>query len=115
MPTRPSQSDFMQARWGSHRDHPVIVLAPASVDEIYTETVRAFNLSERLRVPVVLLYDEVIGHLLETIEIRRPEDLEVVDRKWTQAPPGEYLPFADGDCATPIDRLDDAVGLDQRC
>jgi len=95
MPTRPSQSDLMQSRWGSHGDHPIVVLTPASVDEIYTETVRAFNLSERLRVPVVLLYDEVIGHLLETIELRAPEDLEILERKWTQAPPEEFLPFAD--------------------
>lgn len=101
MPTRPSQSDLMQSRWGSHGDHPIIVLTPASVDEIYTETVRAFNLSERLRVPVVLLYDEVIGHLLETIELRAPEDLEIMDRKWTQAPPEEFLPYADTEDGVP--------------
>ena len=94
MPTRPSQSDVMQSRWGSHGDHPVIVLTPASVEEIYTETVRAFNLSEMLRVPVVLLYDEVIGHLIETIELSEPAELELLERKWTQTPPGEYLPFA---------------------
>ena len=101
MPTRPSQSDLMQSRWGSHGDHPIVVLTPASVDEIYTETVRAFNLSERLRVPVVLLYDEVIGHLLETIELRAPEDLEILERKWTQVPPEEFLPFADTDDGVP--------------
>jgi 2-oxoglutarate ferredoxin oxidoreductase subunit alpha len=101
MPTRPSQSDLMQSRWGSHGDHPIVVLTPASVDEIYTETVRAFNLSERLRVPVVLLYDEVIGHLLETIELRAPEDLEILERKWTQASPEEFLPFADTDDGVP--------------
>ena len=98
MPTRPSQSDVMQSRWGTHGDHPVIVLTPASVDEIYKETIRAFNLSEVLRVPVVLLYDEVIGHLIETIELREPELLE---RKWTQASPGEYLPFAATDDGIP--------------
>ncbi len=94
MPTRPSQADIMQARWGSHGDHPIIVLTPASVDEIYTETVRAFNLSELLRVPVVVLFDEVIGHLVETIEIPAPADLEIVDRKLTQAAPADYLPYA---------------------
>ena len=101
MPTRPSQADVMQARWGSHGDHPVIVLTPASVDEIYTETVRAFNLSELLRVPVVLLYDEVIGHLVENIELRQPADLEVFERKWTKASPGEYLPYAETDDGVP--------------
>ncbi|MDH3919543.1 MAG: 2-oxoglutarate synthase, partial [Rhodospirillales bacterium] len=69
MPTRPSQGDVMQARWGTHGDHAVIVLAPASVKEIYEQTIRAFNLTERLRVPVVVLFDEVIGHLLETVEL----------------------------------------------
>ena len=69
MPTRPSQSDLMQARWGTHGDHPVIVLTPSSVAEVWRETVRAFNLSERYRVPVVVLYDEVVGHLIETVEL----------------------------------------------
>ncbi|MDJ0955596.1 MAG: 2-oxoacid:acceptor oxidoreductase subunit alpha [Arenicellales bacterium] len=101
MPTRPSQADVMQARWGSHGDHPIIVLTPASVDEIYMETVRAFNLSELLRVPVVLLYDEVIGHLIETIEIREPAELKLLERKWTRAPPEEYLPFAATDDGVP--------------
>ena len=101
MPTRPSQADVMQAKWGSHGDHPIIVLTPASVDEIYMETVRAFNLSELLRVPVVLLYDEVIGHLIETIEIREPAELKLLERKWTRAPPEEYLPFAATDDGVP--------------
>ncbi len=101
MPTRPSQGDVMQARWGSHGDHPIIVLTPASVDEIFTETVRAYNLSELLRVPVVLLYDEVIGHLVESIDVRGPEDLEVFDRKWTRASPEQFLPFAATDDGVP--------------
>ena len=101
MPTRASQADVMQARWGSHGDHPVIVLTPASVDEIFTETVRAFNLSELLRVPVVLLYDEIIGHLVETIELRKPTDLALFERKWTKVAPDEYLPFAATDNGVP--------------
>ena len=70
MPTRPSQGDIMQARWGTHGDHPIIVIAPASVQEIYDETIRAFNLAEEFRTPVVLLYDEVIAHLLESVVSR---------------------------------------------
>lgn len=101
MPTRPSQGDVMQARWGSHGDHPIIVLTPASVDEIFTETVRAYNLSELLRVPVVLLYDEVVGHLVESIDVRGPEDLEVYDRKWTRASPEDFVPFAATDDGVP--------------
>jgi 2-oxoglutarate ferredoxin oxidoreductase subunit alpha len=69
MPTRPSQGDLMQARWGTHGDHEVIVLTPDSVPEIFTETIRAFDLSEMLRVPVIVLYDEVLGHLVESVEV----------------------------------------------
>jgi len=91
----------MQARWGSHGDHPIIALTPASVDEIYTETVRAFNLSESLRVPVVLLWDEVIGHLIETIEVRPTADLQIVERKRAQSPPEHYQPFAETESGVP--------------
>jgi len=69
LPTRPSQGDVMQARWGTHGDHPAIALAPASVAEVYELTARAFELSDRLRTPVVLLYDEVIGHLRERVDL----------------------------------------------
>ena len=62
----------MQARWGTHGDYPIIVLAPASVREIYDETMRAFDLAERFRTPVVVLYDEAIGQLIETVELPEP-------------------------------------------
>jgi len=52
----------MQARWGTHGDHPIVALAPASVQEVYSETIRAFNLAERLRTPVVVLFDEVVSN-----------------------------------------------------
>lgn len=92
MPTRPAQGDVMQARWGTHGDHPIIVLTPASVGEIFSETVRAFHLSERFRTPVIVLYDEVIGHLLETVEL--PATSEIVERPWADGPPEAYLPYA---------------------
>src|ERR1039458_9940819 len=69
MPTRPSQADIMQARWGSHGDYPIIALTPASVQEIYMETIRAFNLAEEFRVPVIVLYDEIVAHLSETVAL----------------------------------------------
>jgi 2-oxoglutarate ferredoxin oxidoreductase subunit alpha len=101
MPTRPSQADLMQARWGTHGDHPVIVLTPASVAEIWVETVRAFNLSERYRVPVVVLYDEVVGHLIETVELPAPSSLEIVERRWESGAPQEHQPYAAGDEGVP--------------
>ncbi len=93
MPTRPSQADVMQARWGSHGDYPIIVLAPASVEEIYTETIRAFDLAEVCRSPVVLLYDQVVAQLSETVALdaapaRRAE------RKWASGPRADYQPYA---------------------
>ncbi|MBT3928024.1 MAG: 2-oxoacid:acceptor oxidoreductase subunit alpha [Rhodospirillaceae bacterium] len=101
MPTRPSQGDVMQARWGTHGDHTAIVLAPASVAEVYTETVRAFNLAERLRSPVIVLFDEIIGHLVETIQLPAPESLQLIERKWADAPKEGYLPYAAGDDMIP--------------
>ncbi len=94
MPTRPSQGDIMQSRWGSHGDYPIIVLAPASVGEIYTETLRAFDLAESLRTPVVLLYDQVVAQLTETVELRASDRLVRMERKWASGPPEAYLPYA---------------------
>ncbi len=92
-PTGPSQSDVMQARWGTHGDHPAVVVTPAYVQEILTETVRAFNLAEKYRTPVIVLYDEIVGHMREPIAIPEPGELEVVDRKRPDCPPEEYLPY----------------------
>ena len=108
MPTRPGQGDIMQARWGTHGDHPIIVLTPASVSEIYSETIRAFNLSEALRVPVVVLYDEIIGHLLETIDLTPPDESSLVERKWASGAPEDFEPFkADDDMVPPMARPGD--------
>ena len=74
LPTAPSQGDVMQARWGTHGDHPVIALSPTSVKESYTLTVRAFNLAEKYRTPVILLTDEIIGHMREKVEVPEPGD-----------------------------------------
>jgi 2-oxoglutarate ferredoxin oxidoreductase subunit alpha len=101
MPTRPAQGDIMQARWGTHGDHPVIVLAPCSVAEIYTETIRAFSLSETLRVPVVVLFDEVIGHLVETLDLKVPDASELAARKWATEPREDYLPYRAGEDMIP--------------
>ena len=93
LPTGPSQADVMQARWGTHGDHPAIDLAPASVQEIFTETVRAFNLAERFRTPVSLLTDEIIGHMREKIVIPEEGELEIWDRPRPDVPPEEYKPY----------------------
>ncbi len=93
MPTGPGQSDVQQAKWGTHGDHPTIALAPASCQEIFSETVRAFNLAEKYRMPVQVLYDEIVGHMRERIECPEPGDLEVIDRAAPTCAPEDYKPF----------------------
>ncbi len=80
MPTLPSQGEIMQSRWGTHGDHQIIVLTPCFHDEIFSETVRAFNLAEKYRTPVVLMTDEVLSHMSARIDIPDAKDIETVDR-----------------------------------
>jgi 2-oxoglutarate ferredoxin oxidoreductase subunit alpha len=93
LPTMPSQADVMQARWGTHGDHAIIALAPDSVSETFDLTVRAFNLAEAYRTPVILLLDEILGHVNEKVRLPEANALETVSRKPPDAPPGEYLPY----------------------
>ncbi|MDK1095833.1 MAG: 2-oxoacid:acceptor oxidoreductase subunit alpha [Actinomycetota bacterium] len=90
MPTSPSQGDVMQARWGTHGDHPAIVLAPSSVGEVFELTVKAFNLAERFRTPVILLYDEIIGHTRESVVL--PDSVTVVERARPGAETEDFWP-----------------------
>jgi 2-oxoglutarate ferredoxin oxidoreductase subunit alpha len=92
-PTSPAQGDVMQARWGTHGDHPIIVLSCASVRDMYELTVKAFNFSERFRVPVILLSDEVIAHMRERIDLKKLKDLSIVDRAKPDCRPEDYLPY----------------------
>jgi len=80
LPTQLSQGDVMQARWGTHGDHPIIVLAPSSVYEFFELTMQAFNLSERYRTPVILLVDEVVAHMREGVILPAQNSLEIEDR-----------------------------------
>jgi len=101
MPTRPSQGDLLQTRWGTHGDHPVIVVVPASGQEIYSETIRAFNLAEEFRTPTIVLYDEVIAHLIEAVEIPDASEIVTKDRKWVAADATGFIPYAETDDLVP--------------
>jgi 2-oxoglutarate ferredoxin oxidoreductase subunit alpha len=92
-PTSPSQGDVMQARWGTHGDHPIIALCPSSVSEAFDLTVQAFNFAERYRTPVILLMDELIGHMRERIELPTAATLDLEQRSDTRVPPEWYKPF----------------------
>jgi len=93
MPTGPSQSDVMSAKWGTHGDHPAITLVPASVQELFEETVRAFNLAEKYRTPVMVMPDEIVGHMRERIVFPEPGELEVINRTAPTVPPEQYKPY----------------------
>lgn len=80
-PTAPSQGDVMQARWGTHGDHPMIALSPWSVREAFELTVKCVNYSERFRTPVILLMDEIVGHLREKVELPEENEIEVYPRR----------------------------------
>ena len=102
LPTSPSQGDYMQARWGTHGDHPVIALSPSSVLETYKLIVRAFNLSEKYRTPVIFLMDEIVGHMQEGVELPDPNDLIInkrhisyhdgANKQCYYVPEGKYVP-----------------------
>jgi len=93
MPTGPSQSDVMSAKWGTHGDHPAICLVPASVQELFEETVRAFNLAEKYRTPVMVMPDEIVAHMRERIVFPEKGELEVIDRTAPSVSPEQYKPY----------------------
>ncbi len=100
-PTRGQQGDVMQAKWGSHGDYQIIALTPASVQEMFDQTVQAFNLSEQFRTPVFVLADETVGHMRERLVIPDEKDLKLVNRKTPTVDPSEYLPFKPDDDLVP--------------
>jgi len=105
LPTCPGQGDVMQARWGTHGDRPVIALVPASIPECFFETIRAFNLSEKYRLPVIVLLDEVLGHMREAFVPPKQSEIEIINRKNPSVcnlyDPREYKPFKHTDDEVP--------------
>ncbi len=93
LPTLPSQGDMMQARWGSHGDYEIIALCPNSPQECFDLTIKAFNLAEEFRVPVMFMMDECVGHMTEKVVIPPADQIEVVPRKRTRKPVDAYLPY----------------------
>lgn len=105
LPTMPGQSDVMQVRWGSHGDYGCVAFAPWSPQEMFDLTILAFNAADRYRLPVFLLADEVVGHMVERVVIPPAEEITRWDRKHPTEAPGEgFLPFRaeDADLVPPI-------------
>ncbi len=101
LPTNVSQGDVMQARWGTHGDHPIIVLAVSTTKDCFDITVKAFNLAEKYRTPVIILSDEVVGHTREKISLPHPGEIEVIDRIRPNMPPEWYVPYEDNSRGVP--------------
>ena len=96
-----TQADVMQMRWGASGDHEMVVLAPSSVQELFDATIRAFNLAERYRTPVVVMSETTIALMREKLVIPEPDEIEIVNRAKPQVPPEEFLPFRAGPNGVP--------------
>ena len=101
LPTLPGQADMMQARWGSHGDYEIIALSPNSPQECFDLVIKAFNLSEKYRVPVLFMMDESVGHMTEKVVIPPQDQVEIFPRRLTKLPPGEYKPYECGEDMVP--------------
>jgi len=93
LPTLPAQGDMMQARWGSHGDYGMIALCPSSPQECFDLSIRAFNLAERFRNPVMLMLDECVGHMTEKVVIPAATELQVTPRRYTKKAPEDFHLF----------------------
>jgi len=99
-PTTASQGDVMQTRWGTHGDHPIIVLSPTSVRQAFDLTVKAFYLSEKYRIPVIILTEETIGHMREPVDLPDFDSIEVFERT-VSVDPEDYKPYGNEDGDVP--------------
>lgn len=94
LPTQGAQGDMMQARWGSHGDYEIIALSPCSAQEIFYQTIDAFNLSEKYRVPVLIMTDEVVGHMSERVVIPPASEIKTISRTLASGRKDRFKPFA---------------------
>ena len=99
--TSTAQGDLYQARYGSNGDYSLITLCPSTSQEMFDHTIRAFNLAERFRIPVIILSDEVVAHIREKVFIPDPDELEIVGRKKPTVPMEEFIPFQAGEDGVP--------------
>ncbi len=114
LPTMPGQSDVMQARWGTHGDYEAVAYAPWSPQEMFDLTIHCFNVTDRYRLPVFLLADEVVGHMVERVVIPPQEEIHLWQRKRPTLPPGEpFKPFLieDDDLVPPIAHAGDGYRI----
>jgi 2-oxoglutarate ferredoxin oxidoreductase subunit alpha len=107
-----TQSDVMQVRWGASGDHEMIVLAPASVQELFDFTIRAFNLAEKYRTPVIVMSETTIALMREKLVIPEPDEIEIVNRKKPDVPPDQFVPFkAETNEVSPLPDFGEGYGI----
>ena len=102
LPTITGQQDMMQARWGSHGDYEVIALSPSSPQEMFDFTIKAFNLSEKYRLPVLVMADEIVGHMTEKVIIPDKKTINLVSRKKPAVPQKDYLMYKPEEDLVPV-------------
>ncbi len=100
LPTATSQGDMMQARWGSHAVQEIIAYAPSSPQEMFDFTIKAFNMAEQFRTPVMVMTDEVVGHMMERVVID-PESIQITPRRKPTVPYAEFVPYRAGEDLVP--------------
>ncbi len=112
LPTQPAQGDMMQARWGSHGDYSVIALSPNSPQECFDLAIKAFNLAELYRVPVLFMMDECVGHMTERVVIPSADDIAVVPRNYFMGPREELLLYhSNGSLVPPMVKAGDGYNI----
>jgi 2-oxoglutarate ferredoxin oxidoreductase subunit alpha len=112
LPTQPAQGDMMQARWGSHGDYGIIALSPNSPQECFDLTIKAFNLAERFRVPIMFMMDECVGHMTERVVIPPAHEIEIYPRRFYEGLKTEYLPYQpNGELVPPMVKAGDGYRI----
>ncbi len=112
LPTQPAQGDMMQARWGSHGDYSIIAISPNSPQECFDLAIKAFNLAEQYRVPVMFMMDECVGHMTERVVIPPADEIEVTPRNYYDGPKESFLPYhANGNMVPPMVKAGDGYNI----
>ena len=112
LPTLPAQGDMMQARWGSHGDYGIIALCPNSPQESFDLTIKAFNLAEQYRVPVLVMLDECVGHMTERVVVPPADEIEITPRRYWDGPKEGFLLFKAGpDRVPPMVKAGDGYNI----
>lgn len=111
LPTTTGQADMMQSRWGSHGDYEIITISPDSPQEMFDYTIKAFNLAEKYRCPVMIMSDECVGHMTEKVVVPPADEIEIEPRRFYKGPKDKYIPYPNGDLIPPMVKAGDGYKI----